>query len=54
MAKKIGTILLAAGILMLIAAILFAFAIGGGIVFILLISSVIINSVGITLIRGKY
>lgn len=52
--KKIGIILLVIGIITLITAILFAFAVGGTVVPVLTISSILINSLAITLIRGKY
>lgn len=51
--KTAGTILLAIGILMLISGILYTFAIGGGISLALLIGSVLLNSAGIMLLRGK-
>ncbi len=53
MAKNIGKALIIIGILALVAAISLALTIGGKIVPILTIGSVIINSVGITLVRGK-
>lgn len=53
MNKRIGIILLAIGILLLITSILFAFAVGGMVVPVLLFLSIIINSAGIMLLRGN-
>lgn len=54
MAKKIGFILLAVGIVTLITAIAIAFAVGGRAVPVLTILSILLNSAAITLIRGKF
>lgn len=51
--KRIGTILLAAGIFMLIAAILFAMSTGGLAATILIIGSIILNSAGVMLLTVK-
>lgn len=51
--KKLGKWLLAAGCLLLAAAILCAFAFGTVAVPILLVSSILVNSAGVLLIRGK-
>lgn len=51
--KRTGVILVIAGCFMLVAAILFAFAVGGPAVWILTLLSVLSNTAGITMIRWK-
>lgn len=53
MKKKIGRVLLAVGISSLIGGIITAFVYGTMLVPVLLTGSIIINSVGITLIRDR-
>lgn len=52
--KTTGIILLMAGCVMLIAAIFLAFAVGGPAVWILTLLSILTNTAGITLLRGKF
>lgn len=51
--KRTGTILIAAGIFMLIAAILFAMSTGGIAAAVLIIGSIIANSAGVMLLTAK-
>lgn len=53
MIKKIALICMITGVLALMTAILLAFAVGGPAVPVLTISSIVLNALGITLLRGK-
>lgn len=51
--KTLAWVLIASGCVALVAAILFAFAVGGGSAFALLLLSVLLNALGVTVIRFK-
>ncbi|MCL2035290.1 MAG: hypothetical protein FWG94_11270 [Oscillospiraceae bacterium] len=49
--KTLAYILIAAGCFLLIAGILFALAVGGALIPVFIISSILLNSIGVTLLK---